>query len=90
MRRWLVLLTLLAAVCVSADEGKQKTDPYAGKTVKDRRDGMGLIRARAGNVPKVGEQAPDFELSTLDGKRKIKLSSYRGKKPVVLVFGSYT
>ena len=34
---------------------------------------------------KVGEAAPDFELSTYDGK-KVKLSSFKGKKPVVVFF----
>ena len=34
---------------------------------------------------KVGEQAPDFELSDQNGKR-FRLSEYRGKKSVVLAF----
>jgi len=33
----------------------------------------------------VGEKAPDFELNNQHGEL-VKLSSYRGKKPVVLVF----
>lgn len=40
--------------------------------------------------PGVGEEAPDFELRTLEGDKVVKLSDFRGKKPVVLVFGSYT
>jgi peroxiredoxin len=36
-----------------------------------------------------GSPAPDFELPTLDGQSKVRLSSLRGE-PVVLVFGSYT
>jgi hypothetical protein len=46
-------------------------------------------RARAGTV-QPGETAPDFQLPTLDHKSEIQLSSFRGKQPVVLVFGSYT
>ena len=41
---------------------------------------------------KVGDPAPDFELK-YEGKTKagtVKLSSFKGKQPVVLVFGSYT
>lgn len=34
---------------------------------------------------KVGEEAPDFRLKTIDGK-DVALSDYRGKQPVVLVF----
>lgn len=40
--------------------------------------------------PSIGDQAPDFVLKTHDGKRTVRLSEFRGKKPVVLVFGSFT
>jgi len=36
-----------------------------------------------------GAEAPDFELPTVDGASRVRLSALRGK-PVVLVFGSYT
>jgi len=45
--------------------------------------------ARAGNV-NVGDMAPDFSLESPDHKSSFRLSSLRGEKPVVLVFGSYT
>jgi peroxiredoxin len=35
---------------------------------------------------KVGDQAPDFELPGHRNGEKIKLSDYRGKKNVVVVF----
>jgi peroxiredoxin len=38
----------------------------------------------------IGDPAPDFKLKTLDGKREVQLSSFKGRRPVVLVFGSYT
>jgi hypothetical protein len=44
---------------------------------------------REGNL-KVGDPAPDFDLKRLDGKGRVKLSSFTGKRPVVLIFGSYT
>jgi hypothetical protein len=40
--------------------------------------------------PKVGDLAPDFELQDPDGNVRIRLSDFRGKRPVALVFGSYT
>jgi hypothetical protein len=46
-------------------------------------------RARAGHV-NVGDAAPDFRLPTLDHKNTVQLASFRGDRPVVLVFGSYT
>ena len=45
--------------------------------------------ARAGTT-KVGEMAPDFALETTNHTGTVQLSSFRDKKPVVLVFGSYT
>ena len=39
---------------------------------------------------KVGDPAPDFTLADPSGKKKVTLSSFEGKKPVVLIFGSYT
>lgn len=38
----------------------------------------------------VGDLAPDFTLPDQHGKRQVTLSSFRGKRPVVLIFGSYT
>jgi len=68
-----------------------------GATAQGRQPGSG-----AGAI-KVGEPAPDFELPRLiitrdaDGKpigkvsqEKIRLSSFRGKKPVCLIMSSYT
>lgn len=45
--------------------------------------------ARKGHV-NVGDMAPDFSLESPDHKSSFQLSSLRGEKPVVLVFGSYT
>lgn len=41
-------------------------------------------------APKAGDPAPDFELSDSDGQNPVRLSSFRGQKPVALLFGSYT
>ena len=45
--------------------------------------------ARKGHYS-TGEMAPDFSLESPDHKTQVALSSFRGQKPVVLVFGSYT
>jgi len=45
--------------------------------------------ARAG-VVQPGDIAPDFRLPTLDHQSAVELSSFRGSRPVVLIFGSYT
>ncbi len=45
--------------------------------------------ARGGTLAE-GELAPDFTLPTVDRKGTVTLSSHRGQRPVVLIFGSYT
>ena len=45
--------------------------------------------ARKGSLSE-GDLAPDFTLPTLDRSSRVTLSSHRGQRPVVLVFGSYT
>ena len=39
---------------------------------------------------KEGEAAPDFTLKSPDEKTSFTLSAFKDKKPVVLVFGSFT
>ena len=53
----------------------------------------GLFNGELGSYfegPNVGDRAPGFTLRTYDGKQTIRLVEYRGKKPVVLIFGSFT
>ena len=45
--------------------------------------------ARAGQLA-FGEMAPDFTLPLLNHSGNVTLSSFRGVRPVVLIFGSYT
>lgn len=39
---------------------------------------------------KRGDAAPDFTLPLISGKGEVTLSSFQGKRPVVLIFASYT
>ena len=41
-------------------------------------------------APKVGDIAPDFTLYDVSGENRVSLSDFRGRKPVALIFGSYT
>jgi hypothetical protein len=53
----------------------------------------GLLTGELGSPfegPRLGQRAPDFALKTFDGKRTFRLSEFRGKRPVVLIFGSFT
>ena len=39
---------------------------------------------------KAGDPAPDFNLKLMHSEKRLALSSFQGKRPVALVFGSYT
>lgn len=80
----------------------EKTDVERkrGRGDRDKARGRRGERQRA-VAPSEGDLAPDFALELLipkkkgktresDETEKIRLSSFKGKKPVALVFGSYT
>lgn len=82
-----LIYLFLMAVCSSAgcaapgSDGRAKADTGSRAARRSRDDG----------APKVGDVGPRFALKTLDDdSKKVELASYRGKKPVVLFFGSYT
>ena len=58
--------------------------------IKYRKEKMNSQRRLDERAPKAGDLAPDFTLADVSGTNSITLSNFRGKKPVVLVFGSYT
>lgn len=41
-------------------------------------------------APKAGDVAPDFELHDVNGENSVRLSDFQGRKPVALIFGSFT
>ena len=41
-------------------------------------------------APKPGDVAPDFELRDVNGQHPVRLSDFQGRKPVALIFGSFT
>ena len=53
----------------------------------------GFVSGELGSIsegPRIGQRAPDFELPDQKRERRLRLSQYRDKKPVVLIFGSFT
>ena len=54
---------------------------------------MGFFTGELGSPyegPDPGAVAPDFTLATPDEKQQVTLSTYRGNRPVVLIFGNFT
>ena len=71
--------------------------PKSGPPKKDAKFTTVLLKGLLNNElgspyegPVLNEEAPDFALPTPDGKQHIALTDFRGKKPVVLIFGSFT
>ena len=59
-------------------------------TIHNRGEAMAWQGKYNSKAPKVGDLAPDFELRDANGENPVRLSDFRGKKPVALVFGSFT
>ena len=47
-------------------------------------------RLMARRAPAIGETAPDFTLTTRDGRTTITRSKFYPDRPLVLIFGSFT
>lgn len=62
----------------------------AGLPEQGRDELLRFILDRETLAPAVGDDAPDFDLPCLGSGDSVRLSSFRGTKPVALIFGSYT
>ncbi len=58
--------------------------------ITDRKTATGWQKKYDAHAPKIGDTAPDFSLCDADGQNPVRLSDYRQKKPVALIFGSFT
>ncbi|MBL8232395.1 MAG: hypothetical protein JNL98_28115 [Bryobacterales bacterium] len=66
----------------TAPATKRPLPPEAAAEMKKHGHGPGNL--------KPGDMAVDFDLKQLKSDERIALSSFRGRRPVALVFGSYT
>ncbi len=90
---------VISALDYPADGSKNRdrsTRRGRGRDRRGRGDGNREDRDRPGrksnsSLPQPGDIAPDFRLPySHDSKVTVKLSSFAGKRPVALIFGSYT
>ena len=58
--------------------------------LKTRSEATSWQKHNNAKAPKVGDEAPDFELCDIHGENPVRLSDFQGDKPVALVFGSFT
>lgn len=60
------------------------------KTIRSMKDHRAWQQMYETNAPKVGDLAPDFELNDTRNEGAVRLSHFGNKRPVALIFGSYT
>ena len=60
------------------------------QTIQNMQEARAWQDRHENEAPKVGALAPDFELYDLQGENAIRLSDFKDKKPVALIFGSFT
>ena len=60
------------------------------KMLKYRNDMRVWQKKFDAHAPKVGDIAPDFELSDTNGENPVRIADFRDKKPVGVIFGSFT
>jgi hypothetical protein len=60
------------------------------QAIEGFREGTEWHRVHGPRAPRAGALAPDFELRDPKGENPVRLSQFRGHKPVALVFGSFT
>jgi hypothetical protein len=58
--------------------------------MKYRREAQDWQKQYDALAPKAGDMAPDFELRDVHGENPVRLSGFRGQRPVALIFGSFT
>ena len=59
-------------------------------TIRNRQEAKAWHDSHEPLAPKTGDVAPDFELRDIHGQNPLRLSAFRGRRPVALVFGSFT
>ncbi len=88
MKQW--KLMLVPSLLLALAGGQAIAQEEDNEERRQKRQGMRERMMRDDNAPKVGDVAPVFTLKSLDGKSETDLASFKGKKPVLLFFGSYT
>lgn len=76
-----LFLAMLVGLPTEATSQNKNRNKNRNRNMRSRMDAKAL---------KVGQEAPNFKLKSLDGESETELSSFQGKKPVVLIFGSYS
>ncbi len=85
-----VALANLLAATGEADAARKERDYVAATWPDFARKQEGSAKETRPAAHLEGKQAPGFRLAELASGRAVELAQFRGARPVVLVFGSYT
>ena len=69
---------------------REMLDAVGGDLTGILRQAMEAVALRDDMGPHAGEVPTDFNLKRVGSEDRVRLSSFKGKKPVALIFGSYT
>ncbi|MBC8281610.1 MAG: hypothetical protein H8E48_12550 [Chloroflexi bacterium] len=69
---------------------REMLEAFGDDLTPDLREAMEAVVARDEMGPHVGDVPPDFNLKRMGSEERVQLSSFKGQKPVALIFGSYT
>ena len=69
---------------------REMLDAVGGDLTGLLRQAMEAVVQRDEMGPNVGDVPQDFDLKLVGSEERVKLSSFKGQKPVALIFGSYT
>ncbi|MFQ6028147.1 MAG: hypothetical protein ACE5Q6_11695 [Dehalococcoidia bacterium] len=69
---------------------REMLETTRGDLPQQLRSALETIMVRDETGPKIGETPRDFNLKLMGSQERVRLSSFAGKKPVALAFGSYT
>ncbi len=78
------------ATSVQAVEARTVLGPHLAAATPGVQAALLHLIERDERGPAFGETAPDFALKQLGSDERVSLSEFRGKRPVGLIFGSYT
>ncbi len=84
---------LLLSACAAPDSSTQQSSTQQSSTPQagaPHRATPEMSRRSRPPSLQATEAAPTFKLSTLDSKGEVDLAGFKGDKPVLLFFGSYT
>lgn len=69
---------------------RQVLEGWQDELPEEVRRALEATLARDETGPRVSEFPDDFNLKRLGSEERVRLSEFRGKRPVALAFGSYT